>query len=30
MFCPEVMLINGRFGYLVRHEGADYMRREHA
>jgi hypothetical protein len=29
MFCPEVILLNGRWGYVTRHEGADYMRREY-
>jgi hypothetical protein len=27
MFDPTVMLVDSRFGYIVRHEGCDYYRR---
>jgi hypothetical protein len=29
MFDPTCFIVDSRFGFIVRHEGADYMRRSH-
>ena len=29
MFDPTCIILNGRWGYVMRHEGSDYYRRSH-